>query len=64
LDSNIKKILLGIVFGVIGFGVSSMFFEPTHAKLLGVIVFLETLWTNDGVPLGVHFYPTLQQRCF
>lgn len=53
MDSNVKKILLGIVFGVIGFGVSSMFFEPTHAKLLGVIVFLVTLWTNDGLPLGV-----------
>jgi len=53
LDNNVKKILFGVVFGLIGFGVASIFFEPTHAKLLGVIILLVTLWTNDGLPLGV-----------
>jgi sodium-dependent dicarboxylate transporter 2/3/5 len=53
MDSGIKKILFAVVLGFIGFAVSFPFFEPAHAKLLGVIVLLVTLWTNEGLPIGV-----------
>ena len=53
MDSGIRKIFFGILLGFIGYMVSLFFFDPIHAKLLGVIVFLVTLWTNDGLPIGV-----------
>ncbi|MDD3323748.1 MAG: DASS family sodium-coupled anion symporter [Sulfurospirillaceae bacterium] len=53
MDKNIKHIVLGIVLGLIGFGLALFAFSPTQAKLLGVIVFLVTLWTNEGLPIGV-----------
>ncbi|CAA6804323.1 MAG: Sodium-dependent transporter [uncultured Thiotrichaceae bacterium] len=36
-----------------GMGASFMLDDPTHAALLGIVMFLVTLWTNEGLPLGV-----------
>ncbi len=52
-QSCYKKIGLALFLGVIGFGVGLLGFAPIHATLIGVLVFLVTLWTNDGLPLGV-----------
>ena len=51
--SCFKKIGLALILGVIGFGVGLLGFSPLHSTLIGVLVFLVTLWTNDGLPLGV-----------
>ncbi len=48
-----KKVLLAFVLGALGFTLSSMVFSIQHATLIGLIVFLVTLWTNEGLPLGV-----------
>ena len=52
-QSCYKKIGLALLLGIIGFGVGLLGFAPIHATLIGVLVFLVTLWTNDGLPLGV-----------
>ena len=52
-QSCFKKIGLALVLGAIGFGVGLWGFAPIHATLIGVLVCLVTLWTNDGLPLGV-----------
>lgn len=51
--SSFKKIGIALVLGLVGYGVGLMGFNALHATLIGVLVFLVTLWTNDGLPLGV-----------
>ena len=48
-----QKIGLGVLIGGLIFAVSLSVFTITQASLLGLIAFLVTLWTNEGLPLGV-----------
>ena len=48
-----KKIGLGIFIGVIVFTLSLTIFNLTQSLLLGIVSLLVTLWTNEGLPLGV-----------
>ena len=50
---QLKKIALGILLGLLIFALSLTFFSPIQATLLGLIAFLVTLWTNEGLPLAV-----------
>jgi len=50
---QVGKIVIGFGIGTFVFLVSFCFFNITQALLLGVIAFLVTLWTNDGLPFGV-----------
>ncbi len=50
---QIQKIALGIFIGLGTFGLSLLLFNTTQATLLGLIAFLVTLWTNEGLPLAV-----------
>lgn len=49
---NFKGLFIAIILGAISYFLGSYFFEPVHGKLLGIIVFLVTLWTNEALPLG------------
>lgn len=48
-----KKITIAAIIGALFFAISMLIFSPTQATLLGLIAFLVTLWTNEGLPLGV-----------
>jgi len=48
-----RKIALSIIFGGIAFGVSQYFLAYNYSILLAIITMLITLWTNEGLPLGV-----------
>jgi len=48
-----KKIGLGLLLGLLFFGGMYPFFTFEQAALIGVVVFMITLWTNEGLPLGV-----------
>jgi sodium-dependent dicarboxylate transporter 2/3/5 len=48
-----KKILIGILIGLLVFALSLTIFTTTQASLLGLIAVLVTLWTNEGLSLGV-----------
>ena len=48
-----NKILFSIFLGVCGFFLANLVFNQQHAMLIALIVFLVTLWTNEGLPLGV-----------
>jgi sodium-dependent dicarboxylate transporter 2/3/5 len=39
--------------GILGFGLSIFGFSLHHSILIGILAFLVTLWTNEGLPLGV-----------
>ena len=48
-----KKILVSIIFGLVVGSTSLLFFNVMQAKLLGIVVFLVVMWTNNALPLGV-----------
>ncbi len=48
-----KKIAVAMIIALVVFLLSFMPFTLIQALLLGVIAFLVTLWTNEGLPLGV-----------
>lgn len=48
-----KKILLALGLGLLVFGAMISFFTLPQAALVAVIVFMVTLWTNEGLPLAV-----------
>lgn len=48
-----KKIGLGFLIGLVVLALSFTVFNPTQSALLGIIAFLVTLWTNEGLPLAV-----------
>ena len=48
-----KKILISLLISIVVFAISSNFFIIKHSIILGIIAFLVTLWTNEGLPLGV-----------
>jgi len=48
-----KKVGLGLLIGFSVFALSFVVFNPTQSALLGIIAFLVTLWTNEGLPLAV-----------
>ena len=50
---QVKKIGIGIVIWLFFMLISLTIFNPTQASLIGIIAFLVTLWTNEGLPLAV-----------
>jgi sodium-dependent dicarboxylate transporter 2/3/5 len=48
-----KKTGIGLLIGLIVFGVSATMFNPVQAALLGTIAMMVALWTNEGLPLAV-----------
>jgi len=48
-----KKISVAVVLGLISFGLMVSFFTLQQSFMVSIIVFLVTLWTNEGLPLAV-----------
>lgn len=48
-----KKLAVSFFVALGVFAVAFMLFSPTQSLLLGLIAFLVTLWTNEGLPIGV-----------
>lgn len=48
-----NKILFSVFLAIIGFALASTTFSVQHATLVGILVLLVSLWTNEGLPLGV-----------
>ena len=48
-----KKIVLALVIGGSTSAASMMGLNAQHAALLGIVAFLVSLWTNEGLPMGV-----------
>lgn len=48
-----KKISIALLIGIGSFLIAALAFTTKEATLVGLIAFLVTLWTNEGLPLGV-----------
>ena len=53
IDAQSKKILLALLLGILSFGAMFPFFTLTQSFLVGAVVLMVTLWTNEGLPLAV-----------
>ncbi|MBN2815624.1 MAG: SLC13/DASS family transporter [Campylobacterales bacterium] len=51
--SQLKKIALAVFIALLISLLSLPFLNATQASLVGIIAFLVTLWTNEGLPLAV-----------
>jgi sodium-dependent dicarboxylate transporter 2/3/5 len=52
-NTQLKKIVIGILIGIFVFAISLFLFNVTQSSLLGLIALLVVLWTNEGLPLAV-----------
>ena len=52
-NKALKKITIALLIGIGGFFLATTAFTAKEAALVGLIAFLVTLWTNEGLPLGV-----------
>ncbi len=50
---QLKKIIIAVLIGIGVFSAAAIVFTIKEATLIGLIAFLVTLWTNEGLPLGV-----------
>lgn len=53
IQNDVKKIGLAILLGIIAFVLGSFVLTTQQSLLVGVLVLLVTLWTNEGLALGV-----------
>ena len=53
MNKDFLGIVVAFILAGIGYFIANIYFEPVHAKLIGAVVFLVTLWTNEALPLGV-----------
>jgi solute carrier family 13 (sodium-dependent dicarboxylate transporter), member 2/3/5 len=53
LDSTTKSFLIPLFLALIGYFSAGLVFDETQARLIGVVVLLVSMWTNEALPLGV-----------
>jgi sodium-dependent dicarboxylate transporter 2/3/5 len=53
LLNDFRPIIYAFAIGIAFYLFSLIFFSHIQANLIGVVAFLVTLWTNEGLPLGV-----------
>ena len=53
MEEQTKKIGLASLLGLIAFAAMIGFFTLQQALMVGIITFMVTLWTNEGLPLAV-----------
>lgn len=53
MDQKFRSIFYAVTLGTAGYALSTMLLEPVQARLIGSIIFMVVLWTNEGLPLGV-----------
>jgi sodium-dependent dicarboxylate transporter 2/3/5 len=53
MDNSYKNILISIVIALLGYFGAGYIFDEIQARLIGVVIFLVAMWTNEVLPLGV-----------
>ncbi len=53
ITKEYKNIFIAVVLAFIGYFGASMVFTSTQSILIGIVVLLVTLWSNEALPLGV-----------
>jgi sodium-dependent dicarboxylate transporter 2/3/5 len=53
MNSSYRNILISVVISLIGYFGAGYVFDEIQARLIGVVIFLVAMWTNEALPLGV-----------
>ncbi len=53
MNQAYKNILISIILALIGYFGANIVFDETQSRLIGAVVFLVSMWTNEALPLGV-----------
>ena len=53
MDTSYKNILIAFFLAVIAYVIAGQIFSEIQARLIGSVVFLISMWTNEALPLGV-----------
>ncbi len=53
MNNSYKNILISLILALIGYFSAGIVFDETQARLIGAVVFLVAMWTNEALPLGV-----------
>jgi len=48
-----RNILISVVLAFIGYFGANIIFDETQSRLIGLVILLVALWTNEALPLGV-----------
>ncbi|MCK5294875.1 MAG: SLC13/DASS family transporter [Arcobacteraceae bacterium] len=60
MNNPYKNILISLVLALIGYFSAGIIFDEIQARLIGVVVFLVAMWTNEALPLGaVSLFPIM-----
>ncbi len=46
VNKSYQGILIALVLALSGYFIAGNFFDEIHSRLIGVVIFLVTLWTN------------------
>ncbi len=50
---EIRAVVIAVTLGVVSYFLAMPLVDQIHARLIGTLVFMVALWTNEGLPLGV-----------
>ena len=53
MDKSYKNIIIALLLATIAYFVSNQIFGEIQSRLIGSVVFLVSMWTNESLPLGV-----------
>jgi sodium-dependent dicarboxylate transporter 2/3/5 len=53
LDKNVKNLLISLILAFVGYFLALGIFNDTQSRLIGMVVLLVSLWTNQAIPMGV-----------
>jgi len=52
MDTSYKNIVVALVLALIGYFLAGTIFGEVQSRLIGAVVFLVSMWTNEALPLG------------
>jgi len=52
MDTFYKNIVVALVLALIGYFLAGTIFGEVQSRLIGAVVFLVSMWTNEALPLG------------
>ena len=53
MDKAYKSILIATIIALVGYFAAGLVFEEIQARLIGSVIFLVAMWTNEALHLGV-----------
>ncbi len=65
MDNGYKNILVSVILALLGYFGAGFVFDEIQSRLIGMVIFLVAMWTNEALPLGavslmpIVFFPAL-----